>query len=129
MCTIVPHLPHNAVDLGTHLKIPNLHELISCFLYEQENPDEDRDDIPLDMCPAVKGKVHVFPSAVATYYAPSDKSGIQGMLRERIHAVDSWCKGPGRHNTIFLSENQDLEAFKGFWLHVFSYFSESFITS
>ncbi|KDR77955.1 hypothetical protein GALMADRAFT_94455 [Galerina marginata CBS 339.88] len=111
----LPHLPRNAAHLGEHLGVPNLHELISRFLYEQENPDDDTplDDIPLDRCPTVKGKVRVFPSAVSTYFAPSDKSGIRGMFRERIRAVDSWRKGPGRHDTIFLSGDPDLEGFRG----------------
>ena len=48
------------------------------------------DDIPQEQYPAIEGKVQVFPSAVATYYAPSDKSGLRGMFRERIHAVKCW---------------------------------------
>ncbi|KAF8957103.1 hypothetical protein BDZ97DRAFT_120310 [Flammula alnicola] len=110
----LPRLPRNATQLGVHLGIPHLHELISRFLYEQEHPDDDTplDDIPLDQCPTVKGKVRVFPSAVSTYYAPSDKSGIRGMFRERIRAVDSWRKGPGRRDTVFLSGGPGLEGFR-----------------
>src|ERR1700678_306204 len=89
--------------------------LISRFLYEQENPDDDTslDNIPQELCPAVEGKVRVFPSAIATYYAPSDRSGLKGMFRERIRAVKSWRKGPGRYDTVFLSGNTDLEGFQG----------------
>ncbi|KAF8811354.1 hypothetical protein BYT27DRAFT_7253052 [Phlegmacium glaucopus] len=81
----------------------------------QENPEDDTplDDIPLDQCPAVSGKVCVFPSTVSTYYVLSDKSGIRGLFRERIRAVDSWRKGPGRHDTVFLSGDPDLEGFCG----------------
>ena len=111
----VPRLPRNATQLGAYLKIPNLHKLILHFLYEQDHPDDDTplDDILLDWCPAVKGKVYVFPSAVSMYYAPSDKSGIRGMFRERIRAVDSWRKGPGRHDTVFVSGDPDKEGFHG----------------
>jgi hypothetical protein len=111
----VPHLPRSAMQLGAHLSIPNLHKLISHFLYEQENPDDDTplDDIPLDSFPVVKGRVRVFPSAISMYYAPSDKSGIRGMFRERIRAVDSWRKGPGRHDTVFLSGDPGKEGFLG----------------
>jgi hypothetical protein len=111
----VPGLPHDALDLGLHLGIPNLHDLISRFLYERENPESNipLDDIPLDQCPAVTGKVRVFPSAISIYYAPSDKSGVQGMYRERIRAVDSWRKGPERHDTVFISGNPDLDGFQG----------------
>ena len=110
-----PHLPCNATQLGAYLKIPNLHELILRFLYEQDHPDNNipLDDIPLDWCPVFKGKVHGFPSAISMYYAPSDKSGIQGMFRENIHVVDSWHKGPGRHDTVFMSGDPDEEGFCG----------------
>jgi hypothetical protein len=70
-------------------------------------------DIPLDQFPVVKGKVRVFPSAISMYYAPSDKSGIRGMFRERICAVDSWRKGPERHDTVFLSGDPEKEGFLG----------------
>ena len=111
----VPRLPRNAEQLGAYLSIPNLHKLISHFLYEQDNPDNDTplDDIPFDQFPVVKEKVHVFPSAISMYYAPSNKSGIWGMFREHICAVDSWCNGPGRHDTVFLSGDPDEEGFRG----------------
>ena len=110
-CSTVPRLPHNARQLGAYLRIPNIHELISHFLYDQDHPDNDipLDDIPLDQCPVVKGKVRVFPSSISMYYTPSDKSGIRGMFRERIRAVDSWRNGPGRHDTVFMSGDPNKE--------------------
>ena len=112
---LVPRLPRHVQDLAVYLEMPNLPNLISRFLYEQENPDDDTslDNIPQELCPAVEGKVRVFPSAIATYYAPSDRSGLKGMFRERIRAVKSWRKGPGRYDTVFLSGNTDLEGFQG----------------
>ncbi|KAF8869148.1 hypothetical protein CPB84DRAFT_1755384 [Gymnopilus junonius] len=88
----IPHLPRHPDDLRDHLDLPHLHDTISRFLYEQINPDDDTplDDVPQDRCPKVEGKVYVFPSAVALYYALSDRSGISGMFRERIRAVRSW---------------------------------------
>jgi len=47
-------------------------------------------------------KITVYPSAVATFFSPSDISGIGGMCCEHIHAVDSWRKGPPQHNCIFV---------------------------
>ena len=38
----------------------------------------------------------LYPSAIATYFSLSDKSGTQGIFWEHIHAVDSWRKGPPR---------------------------------
>ncbi|KAH9014264.1 hypothetical protein EDB85DRAFT_1876526, partial [Lactarius pseudohatsudake] len=55
------------------------------------------------------GKIIVYPSAVATFYAPSDISGIGGMHCERIYAVKSWRKGPGRYDTIFFNADPSME--------------------
>lgn len=49
----------------------------------------------------------IHPSAVATYYAPSDSSVINGMHRERIRAVSSWRNGPGRYDTVFIRTNSE----------------------
>lgn len=48
-------------------------------------------DVDLNECPQICFNAHllVFNSAVATYYAPSDLSGIGGMHREQIQAVSS----------------------------------------
>jgi hypothetical protein len=50
------------------------------------NPDDphDLEDVPLAECPWYDGKVQVFNSASATYYAPRNISGIYGMKREII---------------------------------------------
>lgn len=49
----------------------------------------------------------IHPSAIATYYAPSDYSGTSGMHSERIRAVPSWRKGPGRYDTVFIQTNSE----------------------
>ena len=41
-------------------------------------------------------KIHVRNSAVATFRAPSDISGVYGMRREHIRAISSWRGGPAR---------------------------------
>ena len=51
------------------------------------------------------GKISVYPSALATFHAPSDISGVGGMRRERIRAMKSWRKGPGRYDTVFVNMN------------------------
>lgn len=69
--------------------------LIRRFLFDQKYPDSDipGSDIDLRLCPRVSGRVSVYRSAVATYYAPSDLSGIGGMYRERIRATPAWNRG------------------------------------
>ena len=111
-------LPQSADGLAAHFNIPNLPALISQFLYERENPelDIDLDDVPLADCPEPTGKIRVFPSAIAIYYAPSDRSGTRGMFREQIHAIDSWRKGPGCHDCVFVSHSPDLLGFQGYYV-------------
>jgi hypothetical protein len=48
----------------------------------------------------------VFPSSVATFYAPSDLCGAGGTRTERICAVNSWRGGRSRCNCVFI--NNDL---------------------
>ena len=48
-------------------------------------------------------KILIYPSAVATVYAPSDLSGISGMHSEHIHAVDTWRQGVSRYDCMFIN--------------------------
>lgn len=63
--------------------------------------------------PTFYGKITIYTSAIATFYAPSDISGVGGMHRERIHAVKSWRKGPSRYDTIFVNTDSSLEGMRG----------------
>jgi hypothetical protein len=56
----------------------------------------------------------VHTSAVATFYAPSDISGVGGMRYECIHAVDMWRNGPGRYDCVFVSTDSAAEGMHGF---------------
>ncbi|KAF8802623.1 hypothetical protein BYT27DRAFT_7306648 [Phlegmacium glaucopus] len=72
------------------------------------------------------GRITIYPSAVATFHAPSDISGIGGMRRERIRAVKSWRKGPGRYDTIFVNTDPSVEGMRGLDVaHVRLFFSFS----
>ncbi|KAI0309828.1 hypothetical protein OF83DRAFT_1278998 [Amylostereum chailletii] len=88
----VCHLPRPVDMLAATINIPRLQELIRHFLYDQQFPDSEISpaDAALASCPRFDGHVTVFPSAVATFYAPSDLSGIGGMHRERIRSTSSW---------------------------------------
>lgn len=69
--------------------------LIRRFLFDQKYPDNEipGSDINLSLCPRFSGRISVYHSAVATYYAPSDTSGVGGMYRERIRATPTWNRG------------------------------------
>ncbi|KAG1890562.1 uncharacterized protein F5891DRAFT_1131665 [Suillus fuscotomentosus] len=51
--------------------------------------------------PELYEKMTLYTSAIATFFAPSDVSGIGGMRYERICAVDTWRNGPGRYDCVF----------------------------
>ena len=48
-------------------------------------------------------KILIYPSAVATFYVPSDLSWISGMNSEHIHAVDTWCQGVSWYGCMFIN--------------------------
>lgn len=104
--------------LGVHVGHPELHELIRRFLFDQLNNEGDVDGrhVNLDLCPQFQDRVFLYHSAVSTFYAPSDLSGIGGMRQERIHAVPTWFHGRGRYDTILLNKDTDQDGFAG--LHV-----------
>ncbi|KAJ7480981.1 hypothetical protein FB451DRAFT_1350862 [Mycena latifolia] len=110
--------PRDPLALAQHLNLPQLPALIRRFLYLQNNPDHDVDtvpllNVPLDDCPDAPRSVRVFPSAIAKFYAPSDQSGIRGMLRERVRAVRSWRGRAPRYDCVFVEGNPDLPGFGG----------------
>ncbi|KAJ6629704.1 hypothetical protein B0H10DRAFT_2381236 [Mycena sp. CBHHK59/15] len=115
--TSVRRYPKNPIALAQHLDLPQLVPLIRRFLYLQDNPDHDLDipliRVPLDDCPDAPSSVKVFPSAIAKFYAPSDQSGVRGMLRERIRAVRSWRGGAPRYDCVFVEGDPDLPGFRG----------------
>jgi hypothetical protein len=102
-------------DLATEINQPHLIEHVRRFLYDQLYPDSNlpSSDVSLNACPIFLGKVSVFLSAVATYYAPSDPSGIGGMRREHIRATPSWRRGPARYDCAFVNSHPELEGMRG----------------
>jgi hypothetical protein len=97
-----------AAILADEIHQPNFVRLIRYFLRQQSHPDTKPlvmlDDSEL---PTFHGKVKVYHSAVATFYAPSDPSGVGGMRREWIRAVPSWRKGPARYDCVFVKTSPD----------------------
>jgi hypothetical protein len=102
-------------QLGSQIGRQDLCELIQRFLYDQQNPNSVilGSDTNLADCPLFSGRVYVYPSAVATFYAPSDLSGIGGMHCERIRAVPSWHNGPARYDCVFAEKDPDADGFRG----------------
>ncbi|KAF7350320.1 hypothetical protein MVEN_01336500 [Mycena venus] len=112
--------------LADFLRIPTLPNMISRFLYSQQNPDNNipLNDVPLEDCPSYRGNVFVYPSAITTFYAPSDQSGIAGMHRERIWAVRSWRGGAARYDCVFVEQDTEKLGFRGLHAaHVLAFMS------
>lgn len=100
--------------LQDELQQPNFTYLLRRFLYNQLHPDsESALDIPINHLPEFHGKISVYPSAIATFFAPSDICGIGGMRRERIRAVPSWRRGPARYDCIFVNTDPSAEGMRG----------------
>ncbi|KAF8326760.1 hypothetical protein F5887DRAFT_899548 [Amanita rubescens] len=114
----IPKVSRKVLGLAYYLGIPSLPSLISRFLYSQENPELDvpLNDIPLSQCPRYTGKVFIYASAVATYHAPSDTPGINGLFRERIRSVASWRKGPERRDCVFVEQDANAPGFRGMFV-------------
>jgi hypothetical protein len=100
-------------DIAGEIEQPDLSDLIQQFIYKEQHSDHVSDDSSVSALPTFYGKITVYPSAVATFYAPSDISGVGGMRRERIRAVKSWRKGLGRYDTVFVNTNPSLEGMRG----------------
>ena len=85
------------------------------FLYDQLRPDAivSGFDVPLEQCPPLRGRVYIFLSAIAMFYAPSDPSGIGGMYCERIRATPSWHSGPPRNDCVLVTNDLAVEGMQG----------------
>ncbi len=116
MC-LVPRLPRTLEDIGAHIETPELPRLVAIFVHNQMHADaplDAHDNIPTSY--NIESRISVFLSAVSTYYAPSDLSGIEGMHRERIQTTQSWRSGSPRRDCVFIEKDASLEGFQG--LHV-----------
>ena len=85
------------------------------FLWDQLNPDSLRasDEIPLDECPRFEGRINIYHSAVARFYAPSDLCGTGGMYRERIRSNPNWRREYSRYDTVFVETDAELPGMLG----------------
>ena len=92
---------------------PHLSDLIPKFIYDQQHPDDCSNSSSISALPTFYGMITIYPSAVATFHAPSDLSGIGGMRREHIRAVNSWRKGPSHYDTIFVNTDPSAEGMRG----------------
>ncbi|KAL6305520.1 hypothetical protein BKA93DRAFT_816905 [Sparassis latifolia] len=99
-------------ELGLHIDIPHLSDLVSSFLYDQSHPNHPlQPEEPAPRCPHLD-RLHVYHSAVATFYAPSDLSGVSGMHREWIRATSSWKLGAPQYDCLFIETDSSREGMR-----------------
>ncbi|KAF8134320.1 Sec63 Brl domain-containing protein [Boletus edulis] len=104
---------HTLPALAAELGVANLVTLTRRFLFDQYHPDDDRGptEIPLSDCPYYEGRINVYNSACARFFAPSDLSGLGGMQKEFIRSTPLWRKEGGRRDCVFVTTKaDDLEA-------------------
>ncbi|KAJ7440045.1 hypothetical protein FB451DRAFT_1445189 [Mycena latifolia] len=99
-------LGHPAL-LAHHLHLPALPALLRRFLHAQDNPDLDVPlaEVPLDGCPDAPRSIRVFPSAIATFYAPSDQSGIGGQC--------ALAGRSSRYDCVYVEQDTEKPGFRG----------------
>ncbi|KAH9027218.1 hypothetical protein EDB85DRAFT_1893036 [Lactarius pseudohatsudake] len=123
LCKVYPD------DITTELAQPDFPRLIQKFIYDQEHVDSASDIMSISSTahPTFYGKITVYPSAIATFHAPSDISGTGGMHCKCICAVTSWRKGAGRYDTVFVNADSAVEGMRGLYVaHMRLFFSFSF---
>jgi hypothetical protein len=93
-----------------NLQQPNFTHLIRQFIYAQCHPGIDH--IP-DNLPPFHEKITLHASAIATFYAPSDISGIGGMRSEYIRAMSNWRKKCPRYDCVFVNSDPSAAGMRG----------------
>ena len=94
--------------------MPTFLDLLYTFLNNQlqgesNSTDSDSDSNLLDTI----SPISVYHSAIASFYAPSDPSGIRGMRREHIWSTPSWRSAGPLCDCVFVVEKQDDRGFQG----------------
>ncbi|KAJ6622418.1 hypothetical protein B0H10DRAFT_2175040 [Mycena sp. CBHHK59/15] len=109
--------PTSLDGLAAHIRLPSFPGLVRAFLRDQLHPTSSESSNSSEDSNFADIKLHsplsVFHSAIATFYSPSDPSGIRGMRRERIRSTPSWRKTGPRRDCVFLVEDQNADGFRG----------------
>lgn len=70
-------------------------------------------DVRVEDCPTIDGKVAIFRSARATWYAPSELAGPTGMHSEVIRSTPSWFRRYERRDTVLIQDGSEDEGMRG----------------
>lgn len=115
--------PKSLEALATSIREPGFPYAFKRFLHTQQHLNSEK--IP-DEHVSFNGKLRVFHSAIAQYYAPSDLCGVGGMHREHIRSNPAWHNRMNRRDTVFVSLDESQPGMQGMLvarvLLFFSYF-------
>ena len=106
----------DASELANKIGQQDLVPFICRFLWDQLHPISDSSSASKSLptaLPFFNKPILVYPSAVATFYAPRNLCGTQGMHHECIHAVNSWRQGCGCYNCLFVNTDPTAQAMLG----------------
>ncbi|KIM38198.1 hypothetical protein M413DRAFT_76253 [Hebeloma cylindrosporum] len=124
-----PKYPDSLVQLADHIQQPHFPTALRQFIWQQLHPDSDTlaHTVPIADCPDFHGKLKVYHSAIARFYAPSDICGVGGMCHERIRSVPCWRGKQPRRDTVFVETDPDVPGMRGMAIgRVLLFFSFSF---
>jgi hypothetical protein len=101
-------------ELAQDIGVPELPELIRRFLYERIHPNGPlAEDVALEACPELRGRVAVHHHAKAVFYAPSDPSGTGGMHCEMLRSNPAWRGSYARYDTVLIRNGHDADGMLG----------------
>ncbi|PBK85227.1 hypothetical protein ARMGADRAFT_1048097 [Armillaria gallica] len=106
--------PQSLERLAVYTHHPELPSLMHRFLYDQLHGDMDltSEAISLEDFPEIMSHIYVYHSAIASFYAPSDISGVRGMRCEQIRSTPSWHRCPCQ-DCAFVVEDDAAKGFSG----------------
>ena len=107
--------PHLLGLLVVHINHPHIPEALQWFLYDHVNPDADVSpaNINIEECPDFTGRILVYHSAIARFFAPSDLCGAGGMYCEQIHSHPDWQGKYVWYDTMFVKTGSELDPMHG----------------
>ena len=119
--------PKYLSEVASHIDQPQLPALVRHFLFDQHTITDDIDpaEVPLDDCQQFNGRIFVYHSATARYYAPSDLCGTGGMRHGLIRSNPIWHGEYSCYDTVFVTTaNSDHSGFMGMCIgRVYLFFS------
>ena len=84
-------------------------------MYDQvtADPPIPGEDVPLQDCPSLAGKVSRFASGRAIFCAPTEDCGSEGMHVQTVRSTATWRGGKARYDTVLLQNGDEDDTMQG----------------